>query len=272
MKVKDIAAWIEEKAPLQLQESYDNAGLQVGDPEAEVSRVLTTLDVTEESVRLAVGIGANLIVSHHPLLFRGTKQINPRRDYISRVIMAAIRHNIAIYSAHTNLDNAKGGVNYKIGEVLGLRQIRPLARLSEQQTAGLAPAFVSGCGSGIVGELQDALSLPEFVTLLKDKLHIEALQGNAADVDPEKKITKVALCGGAGDDFIADAVRVGADAYLTGEVSYHAYFGHPEMLILCGGHFETEQFTSRLLADMIREKYPDLAVEVAAKSSPLVTW
>ena len=125
MKVKDIAAWIEEKAPLQLQESYDNAGLQVGDPEAEVSRVLTTLDVTEESVRLAVGIGANLIVSHHPLLFHGTKQINPRRDYISRVIMAAIRHNIAIYSAHTNLDNAKGGVNYKIGEVLGLRQIRP---------------------------------------------------------------------------------------------------------------------------------------------------
>ncbi len=272
MKVKDIAALIEQTAPLQLQESYDNAGLQVGDPEQEVTGVLATLDVTEASVSLAIEKGANLIVSHHPLLFRGTKQINPRRDYISRVIMAAIEHHIAIYSAHTNLDNAPGGVNYKIAEVLGLHDVHPLAPLSGSQTAGLSADFVKGCGSGVVGSFEHAIPLCSLVQLLKEKLHIEALQGNAEDVDASKEIGSLALCGGAGDDFIDDAARVGADAFLTGEVSYHAFFGHPELLILCGGHFETEQYTADLLAWLIAEKYPELPRFVAPKSSPVVTW
>ncbi len=272
MKVQDIASLIEQKAPLQLQESYDNAGLQVGDPEQEVTGVISTLDVTEETVRLAIGKGANLIVSHHPLLFHGTKQINPRKDYISRVIIAAIQHNIAIYSAHTNLDNAPDGVNYKIGEVLGLQKISPLAPLSPAQTAGLSSDFVQACGSGIIGEFPSPLSVAGLAKLVKEKLHIEALQSNAADVDSEKRITRLALCGGAGDDFIGDAIRAGADAYLTGEVGYHLFFGHPEILILCGGHFETEQYTPSLLRDWILSRYPSLKVEVAPKSSPVVIW
>jgi len=272
MKVKDIAQLIESIAPRQLQESYDNAGLQVGDPEQVVTGIVTTLDVTEKTVALALEKGANLIVSHHPLLFRATKQINPRRDYISRVIIEAIKHNIAIYSAHTNLDNAPQGVNRKIGEVLGLSDVCPLASLNPTQVAGLDEAFVAQCGSGIVGKLADEMTTEAFIAMVKERFHIDAIWANAEDILPTRRIRTVALCGGAGDDFISDAVRTHADVFLTGEVGYHFYFGHPEILILCGGHFETEQYTSELLADIIRNAYPSLPITIAPKSSPVKTF
>lgn len=272
MKIKDIATLIEKVAPLQLQESYDNAGLQVGDPEQEVTGIVTTLDVTERTVDLAIEKGANLIVSHHPLLFRATKQINPRRDYISRVIIKSIQHGVAIYSAHTNLDNTALGVNRRIAEVLGLTDIRPLAKLGPAQTAGLESDFVSQCGSGTIGELPAALSTKDFIALVKERFHIDALMGNADDVNMDRQIRTVALCGGAGDDFIPDAIRAHADVYLTGEVGYHFYFGHPELFILCGGHFETEQYTSQLLKEMILQQYPSATITVAPKSSPVRTF
>ena len=168
MRIKDIAALIESIAPLSLQEDYDNAGLQVGDPEQEVTGVVLSLDVTEETVRVAKDQGANLIVSHHPLLFRGIKQINPRCDYISRVVIEAIKGDIAIYSAHTNLDNAPMGVNRKISEVLGLTDVRPLAALLARQTAGLSAEVACQCGSGMVGELPEALSVEAFVRKVKE--------------------------------------------------------------------------------------------------------
>lgn len=272
MKVKDIMELLEQVAPLQLQESYDNAGLQVGDSEQEVTGIVTTLDVTEQTVALAVEKGANLIVSHHPLLFHATKQINPRRDYISRVIIEAIRHGITLYAAHTNLDNAPLGVNHRIGEVLGLTETRPLAPLSSAQTGGLSPEFAEQCGSGLVGKLPTPMSVLEFISLVKERFHIDALMGNTDDVDKNRLISKVALCGGAGDDFIPDAVRVHADVFLTGEVAYHFFFGHPELLILCGGHFETEQYTSNLLQELIGKRYPALPITVAPKSSPIQTY
>ncbi len=271
MTHNDIASLIEQVAPLQLQEHYDNAGWQLGDPEQETSAIVTTLDVTEETIQLAADQGANLIVSHHPLLFHGVKQINPRRDYVSRTIIEAIRHDIAIYSAHTNLDNAPQGVNRRIGEVLGLTDVRPLAPLATTQTAGLPADFVKQCGSGIVGKLPAPMSAYDFAQVVKQLFHIDALVTNAADVDIQREIRVVALCGGAGDDFIADAVRCGADAFLTGEVGYHFYFGHPEIFIMCGGHYETEQFTADLLRDLIGRKYPDLKVVVAPKSAPTAT-
>lgn len=270
MQVKDIARIIEKIAPLQLQENYDNAGLQVGDPEQAVTGIITTLDVTEETIVQAIGSGANLIVSHHPLLFRGTKQINPRRDYISRVIIAAIQHSIAIYSAHTNLDNAPLGVNRKIGELLGLTDIKPLASLSEHQTTGLESSFASGCGSGIVGLLPEPMNAYAFVQMVKERFSIEALMANTEDVGIDREIRKVALCGGAGDDFINDAIRKDADVFLTGECGYHLYFGHPEILLLCGGHYETEQFTSQLLEEIIHKQYPDVSITIAKKSSPIM--
>ena len=271
MKVKDIATLIEHYAPLQLQESYDNAGLQLGNPEQEVTGIVTTLDVTEATVALAIDKGANLIVSHHPLLFRATKQINPQRDYISRVIISAIKHDIAVYSAHTNLDNAPEGVNDRIARLLGLTDTRPLAQLPAQQTSGLPADYASRCGSGKVGDLPEPMTIGDFASMLKNRFHIDALQGNVADMDKDRKIRRVALCGGAGDEFIADAIQARADVFVTGEVSYHLYFGHPEILVLCGGHFETEQYTADLLRDIIVREYRDLPVTIGPKSSPVVT-
>ena len=122
VKVKEVINALERFAPLPLQESYDNAGLQVGLTEAEVSGVLLCLDVTEEVMREAVELGCNLVVSHHPVLFHRLKQISDSTQ-VQRVVRMAIQDDIAIYSAHTNLDKTEDGVNYQIAERLGLIDI-----------------------------------------------------------------------------------------------------------------------------------------------------
>ena len=126
MKIKEIVSALERFAPLPLQDGFDNAGLQVGLTEAEATGALLCLDVTEAVVDEAVTLGYNLIISHHPLIFKGYKSITGK-DYIERCIMKAIAHGIVIYSAHTNLDNAPGGVNFKIAEKIGLKNVRILA-------------------------------------------------------------------------------------------------------------------------------------------------
>lgn len=249
MKVKEIARIIEAVAQLELQEEYDNAGLQIGNPEMEVTGIVTTLDVTEATLELCKQIGANLIVSHHPLLFRGVKQISPQRDYISRVIIAAISQGVAIYSAHTNLDNAPEGVNHRLCEILGLKNITHQPPL-------------------MFGELPEELNANQFARLVCNVLRTPAVSTNMAEYCG-RNIRKVAVCGGAGEDFIAQAERAGADAYLTGEVGYHLFFDHPNMLVVSAGHYETEQYTSQLLRDLILAKYPDAKVVVAEKSSPV---
>ena len=125
MKIKEIIAALERFAPLPLQDGFDNAGLQIGLTEAEATGALLCLDVTEAVVDEAVTLGYNLIISHHPLIFKGYKSITGR-DYIERCILKAVRNDIVIYSAHTNLDNAPGGVNYKMAEKIGLKNVRIL--------------------------------------------------------------------------------------------------------------------------------------------------
>lgn len=239
MNVQDIAKIIETVAPLSLQEGYDNSGLQCGNPQQEVCRVLTCLDVTEQVIEEAHIKDCQMIVSHHPLLFRGTKCINPQHDYISRCLFLAIRYGIALYAAHTNLDNAYGGVNYRLGEVLGLSDVRPLVPVAD---SGM-------CGTGLVGVLKQPLGRDQFVAFIKERLGCLTVAHNNGGPDV---IGRIALCGGAGSDFIADAERAGVDAYLTGEARYHEYFGHPDVMFLTAGHFQTEQYTVGLLADIIR--------------------
>ena len=142
MKIKEIVSALERFAPLPLQDGFDNAGLQVGLTEAEATGALLCLDVTEAVVDEAVMLGYNLIISHHPLIFKGYKSIMGR-DYIERCVLKAIKNDIVIYSAHTNLDNAPGGVNYKIAEKIGLKKcthIRPERRIFIE-----ACNFCAGC-------------------------------------------------------------------------------------------------------------------------------
>ncbi|MDO4496422.1 MAG: Nif3-like dinuclear metal center hexameric protein [Bacteroidales bacterium] len=258
MKAKDIMAAIEQIAPRQLQEDYDNAGLQCGNPQREVKKVLCCLDVTEEVVKQAIDQNFEMIVSHHPLLFRGVKCISAEGDYISRCLYGALTHDIVIYAAHTNLDNAPMGVNKMMADLLGLCQQQPLAPLPLARLAGLDASFAAECGSGMIGDLPHAMSADDFVSLVKETFSSDAVRLNTDMLATRPKtIRRVALCGGSGSEFIADAERQGADAFLTGEVGYHRMFGHPDILLVEAGHFETEHKVAHLLATIIK----DLGIE-----------
>ena len=133
IKIKDVADYLETIAPLTYQESYDNAGLLAGDPDEGVTGILVSLDCTEEVVAEALAFGCNMIVSHHPIIFRGLKKLTGR-TYVERTVISAIRHGIAIYAIHTNLDNVHQGVNLRIGEKIGLQNLRILAMKAERLT------------------------------------------------------------------------------------------------------------------------------------------
>ncbi len=251
MKIKEVLSALERFAPLPLQESWDNAGLQVGLTETEVSGALLCLDVNERIVDEAVQKGCNLIVSHHPLLFRGLKTISDLTD-VQRTVMKAIQKGICVVSMHTNMDNAKGGVNFKIAEKLGLQQVR-----------FFAPKTVDGieAGSGVIGEYADPLAADDFVKAVKQAFDVECALCNELLRRP---ISRVAICGGAGDFLLDTAVAEGADAFITGEMHYHQYFGYEQTIQICViGHYQSEQFTSEIFRDIIEKECPGVRTEIA---------
>ncbi|MDE6355362.1 MAG: Nif3-like dinuclear metal center hexameric protein [Prevotella sp.] len=251
MKIKEVLSALERFAPLPLQEGWDNAGLQVGLTEAEVSGALLCLDVNERIIDEAIAKGLNLVVSHHPLLFRGLKTIGDG-DYVQRTVMKAIKNDIVVVSMHTNMDNAPGGVNYKIAEKMGLTDVR-----------FMAPKTVDGveAGSGVVGELPEDMAADDFVLMVKRVFGVECAMCNEL---LRRKIRRVAICGGAGDFLLDDAVRAGADAFVTGEMHYHVYFGREQQLQICViGHYQSEQYTSEVFRQVIEEACPGLPLHIA---------
>lgn len=248
MTIKEVAATLEQFAPLPLQESYDNAGLQIGLTEnEEVSGVLLCLDVTEKIILEAEEKGCNLIVSHHPLLFRPLKRISGQSQ-VERCVILALQKGISIYAAHTNLDNALGGVNFMMAEKLGLNNISFLNPLKNGDGG-------SGC-FGFLSESEDSASFLHRVAVtfgVKSMLHNELLK---------RPVRCVALCGGAGEFLLDRAIEIGADAFLTGEMGYHRYFGHEgEILIGVMGHYQSEQYTIDLLYRILNQVYPSLYIE-----------
>ncbi len=257
MKIKEVALTLERFAPLPLQESYDNAGLQLGLTEAEASGVLLCLDVTEEVLEEAKHRGCNMIVAHHPLLFRGLKCVADA-NYIQRIVRNAIINDIAIYAAHTNLDNAEGGVNFEIARLLGLQNVRFLRPLPGCENAG----------SGIVGELPEAVEPMAWLAEMKNIFGVEKLSYAPG---PQKSIKTVALCGGAGDFLAADAAKIGTDAFLTGEMHYHSYFDNAERLWTAVlGHYESEKCTVELMHRILKEAHPALRIcEAETNTNPV---
>lgn len=259
MKIKEVAAALERFAPLPLQESYDNAGLQIGLTEDEnASGALLCLDVTEEVLEEAVRKGCNLVVSHHPLIFRPLRHVTGH-TMVERCVAQAIRKGISIYSAHTNLDNASGGVNFMMAERLGLADVR-----------FLQPLAAGEGGSGIIGQLPEAVPTSEFLKKVANAFVVEALMHNEWY---GREVRTVALCGGAGDFLLDEAIRQGADAFLTGEMGYHRYFGHEdEILIGVMGHYQSEQFTIQLLQRILAQACPELCTEVTEiNTNPIIT-
>ena len=353
MKIKEVFSALERFAPLPLQDGFDNAGLQIGLTDVEATGALLCLDVTESVIDQAIDLGYNIVISHHPLLFKGLKSITGK-DYIEHCIIKAIKNDIVIYSAHTNLDNAYGGVNHQIADKIGLQSITALqpqensllklvtfvptdyldtvrtalldagcghignydscsfsasgegsyraleganpflgsvnklhyemeARLetilpsykkSQVLKALLAshpyeePAFEfysllnnnSQVGSGIVGELVIPEKDIDFLERVKKQFGVACLKHNATS---DKMIRRVAICGGSGAFLIPQALGSGADAFITGEIKYHDYFGHDNKILLVDiGHYESEQFTAELFYSILHNEFPDLSIQI----------
>src|SRR5574344_699210 len=269
VKIKQVVDALEHYAPLPLQEGYDNAGLQVGLTEAvEVSGALLCLDVTEDVVDEAIRKGCNLIVSHHPLIFRKLARISDE-NYVQRTVRKAIKNDIAIVSMHTNMDAAKGGVNFKIAEKLGLRNLRFFG--GEKEIDG-----VKG-GEGVIGEITDetdalhadGIAADDLVLMLRERFQAECVQCNQLLRRP---IRKVALRGGAGSFLLDAAIAAGADAFITGEMHYHEFFGRNQQIqIAVIGHYQSEQYTNEIFKTIIEDKCPGVECKLTKiNTNPII--
>ncbi|GAB3341931.1 Nif3-like dinuclear metal center hexameric protein [Larkinella ripae] len=351
MRIKDITNLLEAWAPLAYQESYDNAGLMVGDGAVEVTGVLVTLDITEAVLEEAIQKKCNLVVAHHPIVFRGLKKLNGR-NYVERVVIKAIKNDIALYAAHTNLDNIAGGVNFQIADRLGLQNVqilapktqvltklavftpyeavqtvlkalyetgagqigayehcsfrtggtgtfKPLAganptvgtvgtdeEVQEQRIEVIFPAYLEKTmvaalkkahpyevpaydlyplinenqevGSGAVGELPEMLSETAFFAYLKEKMNLSVIRHTSLRGQP---VRRVAVCGGAGGFLLNDAVRAGADVFITADYKYHEFFDADQRIIITDiGHYESEVFTKDLIQHYLLKKNLTFAV------------
>lgn len=354
MKVKEITDYLETIAPLAYQESYDNAGLICGDHSMEVTAALICLDSTEAVIDEAIKTGCNMVIAHHPIIFSGLKKINGK-NYVERVIIKAIQNNIAIYAAHTNLDNVHNGVNAKIAEKLGLinckilapqkglfkrlitfapkdkaEDIRKALFLAGAGTIGnydecsfnsegtgtfragenadpyvgeqgkqhqeketkietIYPAYLESkiisalikahpyeevaydlipltnlherVGAGMIGELPSEVDEMSFLKQLKQVMKADGIRYTALR---DKKIKKVAVCGGSGSFLLQNAMQKNADVFVTSDFKYHQFFDAENGIVIADiGHYESEQFTMELFYDLLKEKFNTFAIHLS---------
>ena len=350
MKIFSVIEYLETLAPPAFQESYDNAGLLTGSDQWECTGIIVSLDVTEEVLREAVKNECNLIVAHHPIIFRGLKRLSGK-NYVERTVIAAIKNDLAIYAIHTNLDNVIEGVNGKIAEILGLKNLRVLQardqvlkklitfvplkhaetvrsalfeadagklgkysecsfnaegvgtfkagegadphvgeigkRHEEKETKieVIFPAYLqnkiveamikahpyeeaaydifslsnfSDIGSGLIGELTEEIDETVLLQKIKTSFDLKIIKHTAF---LNKKVKKIAVCGGAGSFLIDAALATKADVYITSDIKYHEFFDADNKLLLIDiGHYESEQFTMDLLCAKLQGKFPNFAV------------
>jgi dinuclear metal center YbgI/SA1388 family protein len=246
LQIANVMAYLEQIAPLSYQESYDNAGLIVGDASQLVTNVLLSLDCTEEVVDEAIQKKCNLIIAHHPIVFKGLKRLNGS-NYIERTVIKAIKNDIAIYAIHTNLDNVVGGVNYMIAEKLQLQEVQILSPKKGIYAAEQA------VGAGAVGFLAEPMSPIAFLEFLKRNMKLSVIKHTPLIKD---RINKIAVCGGAGGFLLTDAICAKADIFVTSDYKYHEFFDADRQIIICDiGHYESEVFTKELLQRFLSKKF-----------------
>lgn len=250
--VKDVMSAMEQWSPASLAYPWDNSGLQVGSGEQVVTRVLVALDASMEVVQEAVSLGAEMIVTHHPLIFGGLQ--NLCLDYYPQSVVAALlQAGITHFAAHTNLDIAPGGVNDTLAEILELEDIAPLAAEGDMD------------GLGRIGLLPRPLSFSGLETWVKEKLAADYLKV----VPVDREIRKVAVCGGSGMELLTAAKQAGADCLISAEGKHHQGFmaGQLDIGLVDAGHFHTERIIVPVIARYLQEKFPGLAVLCSKEES-----
>ncbi len=243
--VKDIYNFIDSIAPFNQQCEWDNSGMLVGESDKEIKKIALVLDITAEAVKKAAEIGADLIISHHPVIFKATKTFT---DNDPAFLLA--KNGISAICAHTSLDCAAGGVNDVLAKALGFENAYPLPVDGEAAMARVADTDT------------DAETLAKLVG--------KKLNAGTRLADSGKRIKKVALCGGAGGDFIEAVAESGCDAYITGDVSHHEFLDALSigLTVIAAGHFETENPVISSLAEKIRNNFA-LDVEIIPQNSPV---
>lgn len=354
MKLKDIISVFGQAAPFALQESYDNSGLQTGDPEMEVKGALICLDITESVLEEALRLKTNLIISHHPLIFHGIKSLTGKNT-TERILIRAVKENIAILSVHTNYDSFSGGVSSRICGKIGLHDLKvldpqkgrlvklvffvPVAQAElvrgkifeagagvigkydmcsfnvngegsfrassdanpfvgekgvlhfekEVRVETIMPDYISNkvigallqfhpyeevaydlyplaneyssAGLGMTGILETAMGEKEFLEMLKERFHAKCIRHTAL---LNKKISKVAVCGGSGSFLLPKAIESGADIFVSGDFKYHQFFEAENRIVIADiGHYESEQFTKELFYELLIKKYPKFALHLS---------
>ena len=245
LTMRNVYDFINGVAPFETQDSFDNAGLLVGDPAWEVRGVHVAMDVTSSVLDEAVAAGANLIVTHHPMMFAGRKRL-AETDSEARLLCRMIRAHIALIAAHTNLDQAPGGINDVLARVIGLED-------------------VTGEGYVRLGSLPVSMTAEAFARQAGEALNtVVRLMG-----DPRQTIVRLAVCSGAGSDYWEEARRLGADAFLSGEIKHHHALAAVEdgMVLLEAGHHATEEPGIFALADALQNHLNALQYKIPVSKS-----
>ena len=265
MKVKEITDAIEHYAPLRLQEEWDNAGIQVGDPEAEVTGVLLCTDATEAVVAEAISRGFNLVIAHHPLIFRGLKKIMGRTP-VERAVAMAIKHDVTIYSAHTNMDSAWQGVSFRMADKIGMTGLQFLDA-NAVDPYGDSSSTMAGCG--VIGDIEP-MPARDVLQRVKSAFEVGAVRYSG---DGDTIVSRVALCGGAGGFLLDKAVAMGAQLYVTADMRYHDFLDNSQRIVVADiGHYESEHFTKEIFLEIIQKKNPTFAVAFAKNETNQVNY
>lgn len=256
IQVKQVLQCLEQAAPYELAESWDNVGLLVGDPEAAVDGVLCALDITEAVVEEAAERGCNLIVAHHPVIFTSISRVTAD-SVTGRILMAMIRKGISGICMHTNMDCAAAGVNDLLAASLGLTEV-------ENMGAG------ENGNLGRVGNLPRAMSLAEFAEHVKLSLGA----GGVRAADGGKMVRRVAVGGGACGKLMDCAAAKGADTFVIGDCSYDIMMRAHDigLNLLDAGHFPTENPVAHGFRDLIAAQFPALPVEVSDIHCDCITF
>lgn len=250
----DFLRLIERIAPMKLAEPWDNPGLQIGDSEQQIKKIFSSLDPTLDALKNTFKSNAQVLFTHHPLIFKSVSHIEVN-TYPGRILVQAAQKNISVVTAHTNLDVAKGGINDILANLLGLRNVEVLQPHNDEP----------GIGLGRVGDLPESMDLFSFSKVVKKRLGADHIRLVGQKTVP---VQRVAVVGGSGGSLVSFAAEKSADALITGDVGHHAAleaksFG---IALIDGGHFHTEKAAFNIfcnnLEDIFRKEGWEVGVEI----------
>ncbi|MBQ2096935.1 MAG: Nif3-like dinuclear metal center hexameric protein [Bacteroidales bacterium] len=261
MQLSEIIHFLDNEFHPEYQENYDNSGFLLGNPDTEYTGALVAIDLTPDVIHEAVSLHANLIVTHHPFIFSGIKRITPANT-IGSMIFSLIQNNIAVYAAHTNLDNLSNGVNGILAFQLGLTDCHILRPMSETSSPDI--------GAGMIGNLPYPIPVSAFIDHVKACLGLPFLR--VSDL-ASPAVSRVAICGGSGSFLIDDAIRQHADIYLTGDIKYHDFQRAEGRITIADiGHYESEQFAKQLFYSVISKKFSNFACFISQQGRNFVNY